>query len=572
MKSIAYGMSVLPLALSAQLAWSAPDWSQNATLPGTSYCEMHNGHEVCYSTQNRKNIFELDKEEFSKTVYNGGKHVLYYPVTITPLQIPMEAMEQFFNEQTNSPIKKFFYKIAKKISHFNNMDDVYKWLGLHDYPSSQNEVGPNPIPNMGNIENDPMGATIFNGQSKGMTFSCAACHTGDLFGTKVLGLTNRFPRANEFFHLGKKALSLTPTLAYRAMFRPDQHHLKLFKDSKEAIKYVGVKKPKALGLDTSLAQVGLSLSRRGLDEYATKDKRLARHPRTNQLNTDPADSKPAVWWNLKYKTRWLSDGSIVSGNPIYTNFLWNEIGRGVDLKKLESWLVNNQKTIKELTSYVFAATAPKYNDFFPQKIRIEKAKKGERLFLKNCSGCHGKYTKGWEDPSLSYEEQLATTKVHYHQKTPVIDVGTDPYRYKGMQHFAKDLNRLKISKTIGTVVRPQVGYVPPPLVGIWARWPYFHNNSVPTLYDVITPDYKRPKTYIAVASEDKEKDFDNVKNGYPAADLIRDEYRNDKKYHYNTMIKGLSNMGHTKMLLDENGEEKFTHQEKLEIIEFLKTL
>lgn len=572
MKSIAYGMSTLLFALTTFSLQAQTDWSHSATLPGTSYCEMHGQHEVCYSTENRANIYNLDQQQLEQTIYNGGKHVLYYPVDITPLQIPMSAMEQFFNEKTSSPIKKFFFKIAKKLSQFKTMNDVYTWLGLHEYPEELDTNSPNPIPNMGDIEQDPMGATIYNGNSPGMTFSCAACHSGNLFGTKVLGLTNRFPRANEFFHLGQRVLKNTPEFAYRIMFRPDQDHLALFRNSKNAIMSVGVKKPKVLGLDTSLAQVGLSLAKRVLDEYATPSRQYQKRPRANQLNIDPADSKPAVWWNLKYKTRWLSDGSIISGNPVYTNFLWNEIGRGVDLKKLENWLMNNQKTVKELTSYVFAATAPKYNDFFPKKINIETAKKGQKLFLKNCSVCHGKYDKGWDDESLSYEQKISTTKVHYHTKTPVIDVGTDPYRYQGMRYFAKDLNRLKISKTLGTVVKAQKGYVPPPLVGIWARWPYFHNNSIPTLYDVITPDYDRPITYIAVASDDKEQDFDQIKNGYPAPEFIRPEYKNNSKYLYNTKIKGLSNSGHTKMLLDENGVEKFSHEEKLQIIEFLKTL
>ena len=573
MKSVGYKLSIFLIALLLSLPiFASPDWSNTATLPGAAQCEMHNGHEVCLTSKNRANIFKLTTEEQEQNIIKGAKHALYYPVDITELQIPYEAMEKFFDNADRSPIRRFFYKIAKKISRFNNFDDVFSWLGLHDYPQGQSEYGPNPIPYMGQIQNDPMGVTVYNKESKGMTFSCAACHSNNLFGTKVLGLSNRFPRSNEFFLLGKKVLKNTPAIAYQALFKADKAHMDLFRTSKSAIHYVGVKKPLAVGLDTSLAQVGLSLSKRKQDEYATKDKRYARRARPNKLATVPADSKPAVWWNLKYKTRWLSDGSIVSGNPIHTNFLWNEIGRGVDLKKLESWLVNNKKTIKELTSYVFAAKAPLYNNFFPGEISIEKAKRGQKLFLKNCSGCHGQYEKGWEHNLNTYEEQIKTVKVHYHKKTPVIDVGTDPYRYQGMQYFAKDLNRLKISKTIGTVVKPQKGYVPPPLVGIWSRWPYFHNNSVPTLYDVITPAANRPSSYIAVASMDKEKDFDKNKNGYPAPDLVRAEFRNNKNYLYNTRIKGLSNSGHTKMLLDDQGLEKFDHEQKMEIIEFLKTL
>ncbi|MEX1099936.1 MAG: hypothetical protein WEB87_05895, partial [Bacteriovoracaceae bacterium] len=223
--------------------------------------------------------------------------------------------------------------------------------------------------------------------------------------------------------------------------------------------------------------------------------------------------------------------------------------------------------------YVFNAKAPKYNDFFPGSINIERAKRGEKLFLKNCAGCHGQYDKGWSaSENMEYEQKIKTTKVWYHKRTPVIDVGTDPLRREGMKYFYKDLNRLKISETIGTVVQPQGGYVPPPLVGIWARWPYFHNNSVPTLFDVLTPDYNRPDFYIAVPAQNKLADFDQLKNGYPAPSRIRMPFRKNKDYFFNATKAGLSNQGHTEMMLDDRGKEKFSRREKLQIVEFLKTL
>jgi mono/diheme cytochrome c family protein len=418
-----------------------------------------------------------------------------------------------------------------------------------------------------------MGVSIFNPHSKNpsMSFSCAACHGQNLFGTKVLGLSNRFPKANEIFILGKKALTKSNTLMFKLFLNPSKEDVKTYQISREAIKHVRLKKPIALGLDTSLAQVGLSLATRKQDEYATKMKKPRARP--SQLDKDPADSKPAVWWNLKYKTRWLSDGSIVSGNPVHTNFLWNEIGRGVDLENLENWLVDNKDIVKDLTTYAFNTKAPRFNEFFPNRINIEKAKRGEKLFLKSCKGCHGIYEKTWTtNPTSNYKEQLATSKVWYHEKTPVIDIGTDPYRANGMKYFAKDLNRLKISKTIGTVVTAQVGYVPPPLVGIWARWPYFHNNSAPSLYAVLTPSKRRPKIYIAVPSNDKELDFDFEKNGYPSPSKVQEKYKKNKELRFNTAKKGMSNSGHTTMLLNQDGSPKFNHEQKLELIEFLKTL
>ncbi len=174
---------------------------------------------------------------------------------------------------------------------------------------------------------------------------------------------------------------------------------------------------------------------------------------------------------------------------------------------------------------------------------------------------------------MSYAKKIKTHKVWYHSKTRVVDVGTDHHRATGMKYFSNDLNRLAISKTIGAVVTPQKGYVPPPLIGIWARWPYFHNNSAPTLWDVLTPDFNRPKSYIAVPAESKKYDFDILKNGYPSPDVVRAEYRDNPDYLYDSTRKGLSNIGHTsKILLDEEGREKFSTQDKLALIEFLKSL
>lgn len=77
-----------------------------------------------------------------------------------------------------------------------------------------------------------------------------------------------------------------------------------------------------------------------------RDRKDAKHPRETPLDHFIADSKPAVWWNVKYKTRWLSDGSVMSGNPILTNFLWNELGRGVDLVELANWVRKNPEIIE----------------------------------------------------------------------------------------------------------------------------------------------------------------------------------------------------------------------------------
>jgi mono/diheme cytochrome c family protein len=526
----------------------------------------------------RANIYEWDEEELAEKVIKGRIHAIRYPVTVTELIIPYEPIYRFFELEPHDPVRKYIYKLTKRTSPFKSMKGLYSWLGLHDYPNENREETPNEFPRSPEIDEElPLGASLIQtDHGVGLTFGCATCHSSDLFGVKVLGLTNRFPRANEFFKEGSEVAPYVNSFVFKKLLQSSEGERKILVQAKKALRYVGVKKPKALGLDTSLAQVALSLAKRGTDPYAEKLKFSHRFPRKNKLETMVADSKPAVWWNLKYKNRWLSDGSIVSGNPVFTNFLWNEIGRGVDLHKLETWLLENQTTVEELTTAVFATEAPRYEKFFgPNSIDLQKAQRGEKHFIQSCQKCHGTYEKAWslpESSKLSQGELIQTTRVTYHKETPVKNVGTDPGRYLGMREFADGLNQLAISKMMGTVVEPQEGYVPPPLVGIWSRWPYFHNNSIPNLCALLTPGTERPRTYWSGLAIDKNRDFDQECVGYPLGEKTPPHWKENKEHFYDTTLEGLSNKGHDERIFIKDGKEIFTRKEKLELIEFLKTL
>lgn len=526
----------------------------------------------------RENIYGFSPSEWNTKVMAGRKHALIYPVTVTGLLIPYEPMKTFFNSAENDPVRRMLFQIAKIVTPFKSMDEVFRWLGLHDFPETADPRNPNPFPVLTVKEKRlPMGATLLESHGRpGMTFSCATCHSADLFGTKILGLTNRFPRANDFFHEGKRVAPYIGSYVFRDLLKATEEDRLIFVDSKESIRYVGTKSPVVLGLDTSLAQVAMSLSRRAPDAYSTKTPDSWKKPRPNKLETMVADSKPAVWWNLKYKNRWLSDGSIVSGNPVHTNFLWNEIGRGTDLKELESWLHQNDDKIRELTAAVFASRPPRFEKFFGvSSINIPRAKLGQKHFEMACARCHGSYQKGWDLPEagrLSDEALIQNVNLTYHKKTPVRDVGTDPGRYLGMREFADALNSLQISRSIGTVVEPQKGYVPPPLDGIWARWPYFHNNSVPNLCALLTKASERPVTYWGGPAKDQRTDFDQDCVGYPVGSAVPSEWKKNKELFYDTRKEGLRNTGHDVGIFIKDGREIFSPEEKRELIEFLKTL
>ena len=123
-----------------------------------------------------------------------------------------------------------------------------------------------------------------------------------------------------------------------------------------------------------------------------------------------------------------------------------------------------------------------------------------------------------------------------------------------------------------TVVVPQEGYVPPPLVGIWARYPYLHNNSIPSLCDLLTPVKKRTKKFYQGTSNNPKTDFNSECVGFPVGKKAPKAWSKVNDALIDTTKPGLQNIGHERMILNEDGSEKFSHIQKMELIEFLKTL
>jgi len=558
-----FAFSLLLLTAHANYTPYNADWSDHAIIPrGT----------------NRANIYNLDATTLEEMKVAGYNHASVYPVTVTGLLIPYQPLLNFFKADNSNPIKKLILKMGKNLSGFKSEVELYEWLGLNQFNSeSATGIYKIPYPN-GKKDQFYVGAGLITTAdgSKGLTFSCFACHSANLFGTTVLGLTNKHPRANKFFHMARGIIPYIPNGLFKASSQATAGEVAMFDRTKKNLVSVGAKVPQVLGLDTSLPQVALSLARRNEDEFATKSKFFENFPRHNDLENIVADSKPMPWWNLKYKTRWLADGSITSGNPILTNILWNEIGRGADLVELESWMKNNRKTIDELTVAAFATEAPRYTDFFPAtSIDLVKAKKGEQIFKHSCQRCHGEYQKAWNLPnasSLNPVEILATSKIIYHEHTPVKDVDTDPQRKEGIIAFAESLNNLSISKWMKTTVVAQDGYVPPPLVGIWSRYPYLHNNSIPSLCALLSAPKMRPKSFVVGPAINKEVDFDQECVGYPIGNKIPKSWPVGPEVTFLVGKEGLTNGGHTNGIIDENGEELLSADDKISLIEFLKTL
>lgn len=538
----------------------AADWSRDAELPPSG---------------DRRDIYRLG-ENLPVAATAGIAHAMKWPVDVSGILLPWDPLSAMLDPGATEADTLATQRILRDALGFGTTDEMFDWLGLARFDGAAEAMAGVPWP--ASIEpGDALGFGLVDVDgTAAMTFSCGTCHAADLFGRTVLGLSNRRAQANEFFHLaGEFFPDLTPEF-FAAVTGATDAEVDLFEYTQDSFSAVATRLPQVRGLDTSLAQVSLSLARRAEDAYATRDSELERRPRENLLSTFVADSKPAVWWTLRYKTRWLSDGSIVSGNPVFTNFLWNELGRGTDLQRLERWLGENQSIVDELTVAVFATESPRWEDWFGvEGLDLDAARRGHALFEENCATCHGSYVKGWDaDDAIDRDLQslVQTEALLYHEQTPVLDVGTDPQRAAGMAAFAARLNELAISEWMDTVVEVQGGYVPPPLDGIWSRYPYLHNQSVPTLCDMLLPASMRTTSFQMGPSADAETDFDEDCVGFPTGEDIPAAWFDDPRDRFDTSLPGLSNAGHDAWLTNEDGSPRFTDEERADLVEFLKTL
>ncbi len=252
-----------------------------------------------------------------------------------------------------------------------------------------------------------------------------------------------------------------------------------------------------------------------------------------------ADLDAIPWWNLKKKTRLYSDGSI-SGDfvrPIMQFTL-----AGTTAEQIKSW----EPDFKDILAYLRSISPPKY----PWTVDDGEAREGKILFERTCSPCHGTY-----GPDGKYPNRVI----------PIEQIGTDPVRLTGVtKEFRRYYNRTWFGEFAHAEENP-AGYVAPPLDGIWASAPYFHNGSVPTIYGVLTPE-SRPKMFRRVKAP---KGYDTRDLGL-AIDVVKenpapDQPAESRRRIVDTSHPGLGNQGH---LFGTALSEK----EKRQVIEYLKTL
>lgn len=155
-------------------------------------------------------------------------------------------------------------------------------------------------------------------------------------------------------------------------------------------------------------------------------------------------------------------------------------------------------------------------------------------------------------------------------------------RYWQQSKFTEDWQKIRGMEGFGALDIPIVdgGYKARPLSGVWATAPYLHNGSVPTIYQLLSPDEddsgvadKRCDTF-----EVGLRGYDPVNLGLPVVGEACEAPHELPAEEFDTSLDGNANTGHwfRRSYTGRANEgvigRELSPDERLEIIEFLKCL
>ncbi|TMQ34079.1 MAG: c-type cytochrome [Planctomycetota bacterium] len=351
---------------------------------------------------------------------------------------------------------------------------------------------------------------------KGITTDCLLCHGGSIAGQSYIGLGNTALDIQALFEDLSAADGRSPKLPFT---------------------FCNVRGTSEAG--------AMSVY---LFSWREPDLKLRRQPLDLGLRDDLCEDVPAWWLLKKKKTMYYTGSGDARSVRSLMQFMLTPLNTASTFEREEPAMANIQ-------AYILSLKPPAY----PFAVDRTLAARGEQLFKASCSRCHGTYGEKWTYPNkvVSLEE-----------------IGTDPNRYFGVSNaFHAYYQRTWFAhEKPGWLVddcaaRHSRGYQAPPLDGIWATAPYFHNGSAPTVYDVLNST-SRPKIFTRSYRTDRDA-YDPVKLGWKV-DVLGQRADSqlpaiERRKIYDTSQPGRSNAGHT------FGDD-LTEEERMAVIEYLKTI
>jgi hypothetical protein len=231
---------------------------------------------------------------------------------------------------------------------------------------------------------------------------------------------------------------------------------------------------------------------------------------------------PSLWQQRTRKDTWMhwdgNNGSLAERN------LSAALAGGASEESLD------HHSIERVAAWSLNLTSPK----FPQPVSQQLVDQGRPIYDAQCAACHD--LKGSE----------------FGKVTSLSLVKTDPDR---VNLFSREMVAAFGSVGAGKPwqfknYRKTDGYANAPLDGIWARAPYLHNGSVPTLQALLEPPAQRPQKFFKGC-----QNFDAAKVGRTCS----------SGFLFDATLRGNGNGGH------EWGTS-LDDRQRAALLEFLKTL
>ncbi len=361
---------------------------------------------------------------------------------------------------------------------------------------------------------------------------CTACHSGKAAGVFVPGLGNK---TIDPYKIGKDAYLIQKVWGitgrsqdFKRLHKIAMHFAKVSSDKK------------------------VSNQTRGLVPDATIQTFFYKDIGLDYPDLPNGEVKVPALWGLQEKRK---TGIFASGE-----FNGDSVGWEFGAELFASDSADHFRTVLPKLEHVvenifYNFLPPKY----PFKVKSLEAEKGRKIFQNDCLQCHGDHIR---EP-LGYPVFKKPKFIKWSR------VQTDRDRLSGMQSFMEIVEQSSVSDLLKLNYRDHTGYIAPQLWGIWSRFPYLHNGSVPTLYHLLLKPEKRPKVFSMFHAGEKYR-FDENHLGLTLPKnlsyALSKAKRGDRNYYFTQRI-GHSNQGHYFEFMD-----KYSEQDRLDLIEYLKTL
>jgi mono/diheme cytochrome c family protein len=391
-------------------------------------------------------------------------------------------------------------------------------------------------------------SAITRNESLHLTINCFMCHAGMVNGQVVAGMANNHINQSDPRNVRTRGDNFGPYAVWRLGAHLDDP-----------------------------ANKGLTLASKSTELDKIFD----------SLPLPPVDPMP--WWLMKYKKKdyWYADAAPTDAGSFSINFTTPHA-------EMNEHHLDHVQSVAKALAFARETQSPP----FPGKLDANLVKRGADLFhgrtkpldatgFRACATCHGKYTRKDTagDPSAP-----GSWSVDYDFSHVLRNVKTDPTyneTLKKLKPVADHINKLEVylaahgapPEAIPHASVPDGdGYIAPPLVGVWASAPYFHNGSVPTIEAVLN-SAERPEIW--ARNHQDPFAYDLEKPGMAYRPVTRAEFDEsaerakgkpfatqaaiDHGAIYDTTAFGHGNMGHT-------FGDHLSPDERRAVIEFLKSL